>query len=34
MKPVIDTPFPSQNAAKAHQRLMNREQFGKLILKL
>ena len=33
LKPVIDTSFPLQDAAKAHQRLMNREQFGKLILK-
>ena len=33
LKPVIDTSFPLQDAAKAQQRLMNREQFGKLILK-
>jgi len=33
LKPVIDTSFPLKDAAKAQQRLMNREQFGKLILK-
>ena len=33
LKPVIDTSFPLQEAAKAQQRLMNREQFGKVILK-
>jgi len=33
LKPVIDTSFPLQDAAKAQQRLMNREQFGKVILK-
>lgn len=33
LKPVIDTSFPLKDAAKAHQRLMNREQFGKVILK-
>jgi NADPH:quinone reductase-like Zn-dependent oxidoreductase len=32
LKPVIDTIFPLKDAAKAHQRLMNREQFGKVIL--
>ncbi len=33
LKPVIDTTFPLRDAAKAHQRLMNRQQFGKVILK-
>jgi len=32
LKPVIDTTFPLQDAGKAHERLMNREQFGKVIL--
>ncbi|HEX9652705.1 MAG TPA: zinc-binding dehydrogenase [bacterium] len=31
-QPVIDTAFPLQEAARAHERLMNREQFGKVIL--
>ncbi len=33
LKPVIDTSFPLKDAAKAQQRLMAREQFGKIILK-
>lgn len=33
LKSVVDTSFPLKDAAKAHQRLMNREQFGKVILK-
>jgi NADPH:quinone reductase-like Zn-dependent oxidoreductase len=33
LKPVLDTTFPLKDAAQAHQRLMNREQFGKVILK-
>ncbi|MFQ5604637.1 MAG: zinc-binding dehydrogenase [bacterium] len=32
LKPVIDTTFPLKDAAKAHERLMKREQFGKVIL--
>ncbi|MFQ5752202.1 MAG: zinc-binding dehydrogenase [bacterium] len=32
LKPVLDTTFPLKEAVKAHQRLMNREQFGKVIL--
>jgi NADPH:quinone reductase-like Zn-dependent oxidoreductase len=32
LKPVIDTTFALKDAAKAHARLMNREQFGKVIL--
>ncbi len=32
LKPVIDTTFPLQNAADAHRLLMNRQQFGKVIL--
>jgi len=32
LKSVIDTTFPLKDAAKAHERLMNREQFGKVIL--
>lgn len=33
LKPVIDTTFALKDAAQAHERLMNREQFGKVILK-
>lgn len=33
LRPVLDTTFPLREAAQAHQRLMNREQFGKIILK-
>lgn len=33
LKAVIDRAFPLKDAAKAHQRLMNREQFGKVILR-
>lgn len=33
LKPVLDLTFPLKDAAQAHQRLMNREQFGKVILK-
>ncbi len=33
LKPVIDTTFALKDAAKAHERLMNRKQFGKVILK-
>lgn len=32
LKPVRDMAFPLKDAAKAHERLMNREQFGKVIL--
>lgn len=32
LRPVIDTTFPLKDAAKAHEWLMNREQFGKVIL--
>ena len=32
LKPVVDTTFALQDAAKAHERLKNREQFGKVIL--
>ncbi len=33
LKPVLDTTFPLKEAARAHERLMKREQFGKVILK-
>lgn len=33
LKPVIDRSFPLKEAAQAHERLINREQFGKIILK-
>ncbi len=32
-KPVIDTTFPLSEARAAHERMANREQFGKIILK-
>jgi len=32
LKPVLDMTFPLKEAAQAHQRLMNRQQFGKVIL--
>jgi NADPH:quinone reductase-like Zn-dependent oxidoreductase len=32
LKPVIDTTFSLKDTAAAHERLMNREQFGKVIL--
>ncbi|NIR51246.1 zinc-binding dehydrogenase, partial [candidate division KSB1 bacterium] len=32
LKPVLDKTFPLRDAAKAHKRLLNREQFGKVIL--
>lgn len=33
VKPVLDRVFPLKDAVKAHQRLENREQFGKIILR-
>ena len=33
LRPVIDTSFTLQDAARAHERLKKREQFGKVILK-
>ncbi len=33
LKPVLDQAFALQDAAKAHERVMQREQFGKVILK-
>ncbi|MFQ5650440.1 MAG: zinc-binding dehydrogenase [bacterium] len=33
LKPVLDTSFPLKDAARAHKKLMSREQFGKIILK-
>ncbi|MFQ5707838.1 MAG: zinc-binding dehydrogenase [bacterium] len=33
LKPVIDTQFHLREAAKAHEKLMKREQFGKVLLK-
>ncbi len=32
LKPVMDTAYPLKDAARAHERLMNRAQFGKVIL--
>jgi len=32
LKPVVDRTFPLKDAAKAHVRMSNREQFGKIIL--
>jgi len=34
LKPVIDTVLPLERAADAHRRLENREQFGKVVLKV
>ena len=34
LKPVIDTVFPLERASDAHRRLENREQFGKVVLKV
>ncbi len=33
LRPVLDLTFTLKDAAKAHQRLMNRQQFGKVVLK-
>ncbi|MCH7676948.1 zinc-binding dehydrogenase [candidate division KSB1 bacterium] len=33
LQPVLDKSFPLQEAAAAHRRLANRQQFGKIILK-
>ncbi len=34
LKPVIDCVMPLEHAAEAHKRLENREQFGKIVLKV
>jgi NADPH:quinone reductase-like Zn-dependent oxidoreductase len=34
LNPVIDTVFPLEECARAHERLENREQFGKIVLKV
>ncbi len=34
LKPVIDSVFPLERAADAHRRLENREQFGKVVLRI
>ena len=34
LKPVIDKVFPLAEAAEAHRRLENREQFGKIVLRV
>jgi NADPH2:quinone reductase len=34
LRPVIDRVYPMERAGEAHQRMMDREQFGKLILTL
>ena len=32
LRPVLDSTFPLKEAAKAQQRMLNREQFGKIVL--
>jgi NADPH:quinone reductase-like Zn-dependent oxidoreductase len=32
LRPIVDRTFPIADAASAHQRMMDRAQFGKLIL--
>jgi len=34
LKPVVDRVFPLEEAAEAHRRLENREQFGKIVLRI
>jgi NADPH:quinone reductase-like Zn-dependent oxidoreductase len=34
LKPVVDTTFPLKDAAAAHRNLENKEQFGKVVLKV
>ncbi|GAB64178.1 MAG: alcohol dehydrogenase [Candidatus Jettenia sp.] len=34
LRPVIDTVFPLKDAAAAQQRMLNRENFGKIVLKV
>jgi NADPH:quinone reductase-like Zn-dependent oxidoreductase len=34
LKPVVDRIFPLEEAAEAHRRMENREQFGKLVLRI
>jgi NADPH:quinone reductase-like Zn-dependent oxidoreductase len=34
LQPVIDRVYPIQEAGAAHQRLMDRAQFGKLVLQI
>lgn len=34
LRPVIDRVYPLESAGEAHQRMMDREQFGKLVLKV
>lgn len=34
LRPVIDRVYPLEQAGAAHQRMMDREQFGKLVLKM
>ncbi|HYA89671.1 MAG TPA: zinc-binding dehydrogenase, partial [archaeon] len=34
LKPVIDRVLPLEKCAEAHSRLENREQFGKIVLKV
>ncbi|MBM4055734.1 MAG: zinc-binding dehydrogenase [Planctomycetes bacterium] len=34
LKPVIDSVFPLQKAKEAHQRMLNRDNFGKIILEI
>ena len=34
LQPIIDTLFPLSDAGQAHQRMQQREQFGKIVLKI
>jgi NADPH:quinone reductase-like Zn-dependent oxidoreductase len=34
LKPVIDVVMPLEKCAEAHRRLEQREQFGKIVLKV
>jgi NADPH:quinone reductase-like Zn-dependent oxidoreductase len=34
LKPVVDSVFPLNDASSAQQRMLNRENFGKIVLKI
>ena len=34
LKPVVDSVFPLKEAATAQQKMLNRENFGKIVLKI
>ena len=34
LKPVVDSIFPLKEAAAAQQKMLNRENFGKIVLKI